>query len=56
MADKLLNIRFIPTGDQVADGFTKPLTLRQLEASRHNLNLESCDLRGVLNNVIYGIV
>ena len=43
VADKLLNIRFIPTGDQVADGFTKPLTLRQLEAFRHNLNLESCD-------------
>ena len=43
VVDKLLNIRFIPTGDQVADGFTKPLTQRQLEAFRHNLNLDSCD-------------
>ena len=32
VADKLLNIRFVPTRDQVADGFTKPLTLKQLEA------------------------
>ena len=40
VADKLLNIRFIPTGDQVADGFTKPLSLRQLEVFRHNLNLD----------------
>ena len=43
VADKLLNIRFIPTGDQVADGFTKPLTLRQLEAFKRNINLDSCD-------------
>ena len=43
VADKLLNIIFIPTGDQVADRSTKPLTLRQLEAFRHNINLESCD-------------
>lgn len=43
VADKLLNIRFVPTGDQVADGFTKPLTIRQLEAFRNNLNLDSCD-------------
>lgn len=28
VAEKLLNIRFIPTGDQVEDGFTKPLTLQ----------------------------
>ena len=42
-AEKLLNIRFIPTGDQVADGFTKPLTLHQLKAFRCNLNLDSCD-------------
>ena len=43
VVDKLLNIRFIPTGDHVADGFTKPLNLRKLEPFRHNLNLESCD-------------
>jgi histone deacetylase 1/2 len=40
VANKLLNIRFIPTGDQVADGFTKPLSNRQLEAFRRNLNLD----------------
>ena len=32
VANKLLNVQFVPTGDQVADGFTKPLSLRQLEA------------------------
>ena len=31
VADKLLEIRFIPSGDQVADGFTKALATRQLE-------------------------
>jgi histone deacetylase 1/2 len=40
VAQKLLHIRFIPTGDQLADGFTKPLTLRQLEVFRRNLNLD----------------
>jgi hypothetical protein len=40
VARRLLDIRFIPTGDQVADGFTKPLTVRQLEAFRNNLNLD----------------
>jgi hypothetical protein len=40
VAQKLLDIKFIPTGDQVADGFTKPLTVRQQEAFRNNLNLD----------------
>jgi histone deacetylase 1/2 len=40
VASKLLNIRFIPTGDQIADGFTKALSNRQLESFRHNLNLD----------------
>ena len=40
VANKLLNVRFIPTGDQVADGFTTPDSLRQLDAFRHNLNLD----------------
>jgi len=31
VARKLLDIRFIPTGDQLADGFTKPLTMRRLD-------------------------
>lgn len=40
VAQKLLNIRFVHTGDQVADGFTKPLSMRQLMAFRQNLNLD----------------
>jgi hypothetical protein len=35
----LLQIDFVPTGDQIADGFTKPITVRQLENFKHNLNL-----------------
>jgi hypothetical protein len=35
----LLQIDFVPTGDQVADGFTKPITVWQLENFKHNLNL-----------------
>jgi histone deacetylase 1/2 len=34
-----LQIDFVPTGDQVADGFTKALAVRQLENFKHNLNL-----------------
>jgi histone deacetylase 1/2 len=40
VAQKLLDIRFIPSGDQVADGFTKSLSTRQLEVFRRNLNLD----------------
>jgi histone deacetylase 1/2 len=36
---KQLEIRFIPSKDQVADGFTKPLPVRQFEEFRFNLNL-----------------
>jgi hypothetical protein len=36
---RLLQIDFVPTGDQVADGFTKAITVRQLEDFKHNLNL-----------------
>jgi hypothetical protein len=39
VARKLLDIRFIPSGDQVADGFTKSLSFRQLVVFRRNLNL-----------------
>jgi histone deacetylase 1/2 len=35
----LLQIDFVPTGDQIADGFTKPITVRQLENFKYNLNL-----------------
>jgi histone deacetylase 1/2 len=37
---RLLEIRFIPSQDQVADGFTKALAARQLEEFKHNLNLK----------------
>ena len=45
VAQKLFEIRFIPTGDQVADGFTKPLQVRQLQAFKNNLNLDVFRLR-----------
>jgi histone deacetylase 1/2 len=44
--DKLLDIIFIPNGDQVADGFTKPLSVRQLQAFRNNLNLSKVVIEG----------
>jgi histone deacetylase 1/2 len=34
-----LEVRFIPSKDQVADGFTKPLPYRAFEDFKHNLNL-----------------
>jgi histone deacetylase 1/2 len=34
-----LQIDFVPTGDQVVDGFTKALAVRQLENFKNNLNL-----------------
>ena len=37
--NKQSEIRFISSGDQVADGFTKPLPFRKLEEFKHNLNL-----------------
>jgi histone deacetylase 1/2 len=40
VAQKLLDIRFISSGDQVADRFTKSLSTRQLEVFRRNLNLD----------------
>lgn len=39
VAQGLLQIRLISTVDQVADGFTKALPVRQLELFRSNLNL-----------------
>jgi hypothetical protein len=42
VASKFLEVRFISTRDQVADGFTKPLLLRKLQQFRYNLNLDSC--------------
>jgi hypothetical protein len=43
VASKFLKIRFVSIRDQVADGFTKPLTLRKLQQFRYNLNLDNCD-------------
>jgi histone deacetylase 1/2 len=40
---KELEVRFVPSKDQVADGFTKPLPVRNFLEFRHNLNLVSCD-------------
>jgi histone deacetylase 1/2 len=39
VAKKFLDIRFIHSGDQIADGFTKPLSERLLVKFRNNLNL-----------------
>jgi len=39
VAQKLLDIRFISTNDQVADGFTKALPVQKLVMFRSNLNL-----------------
>ena len=41
VAQKLLDIRFIHTGDQVADGFTKPITAAKMREFKFNLNLVS---------------
>ena len=39
VAQKLLEIRFINSADQLADGFTKPLVATKVEEFRNNLNL-----------------
>ena len=41
VAQKLLDIRFINSGDQLADGFTKAITAAKLRQFRINLNLVS---------------
>jgi histone deacetylase 1/2 len=41
VAQKLLDIRFINTGDQLADGFTKPMSAYKMKEFRFNLNLTS---------------
>jgi histone deacetylase 1/2 len=43
VARKLLDIEYVSTKDQVADGFTKPLPVRQLEVFKHNLNMIRSD-------------
>jgi histone deacetylase 1/2 len=39
VAQKLLEIRFINSADQLADGFTKPLVANKVNVFRNNLNL-----------------
>jgi histone deacetylase 1/2 len=39
VAQKLLDICFINSGDQVADGFTKPINNAKMKEFRFNLNL-----------------
>jgi hypothetical protein len=39
VAKKQLEIRFSTSKDQVADGFTKALPMRQMENFQDNLNL-----------------
>jgi histone deacetylase 1/2 len=39
VARKLLDVRFIHTGDQLADGFTKALPIRAFQKFKDNLNL-----------------
>jgi hypothetical protein len=41
VAQKLLDVRFISTGDQLADGFTKPIAAPKMKEFRYHLNLES---------------
>jgi histone deacetylase 1/2 len=45
VSQKLLEIDFVSTNDQVADGFTKPLSVRLLENFKSNLNLVRSRLR-----------
>nr|AAK02020.2 Putative gag-pol polyprotein [Oryza sativa]AAP52036.1 retrotransposon protein, putative, Ty1-copia subclass [Oryza sativa Japonica Group] len=46
VAQKQLALQFVPSQDQVADGFTKALPVRQLQMFRNNLNLVDLRLRG----------
>jgi alpha-D-ribose 1-methylphosphonate 5-triphosphate synthase subunit PhnI len=45
VARKQLEIRFISTNDQVANGFIKALSLQKFTSFQHNLNLRRLRLR-----------
>jgi hypothetical protein len=47
VARKQLEIRFISTNDQVADGLTQAPTLQKFTTFQHNLNLDILGLRGL---------
>jgi hypothetical protein len=49
---KQLNIRFISTKDQLADGFTKAMSAQQLLHFQHNLNLSRLRLMGDVRDKI----
>ena len=46
MLNKLLEIDFVSSRDQVADGFTKALSVRLVENFKANLNLSSVMIEG----------
>jgi hypothetical protein len=52
VARKQLNIRFLSSKDQLADGFTKPLSLEKLTSFQQNLNLRWLILSGVLKIIV----
>ena len=41
-----LDVRFISSNDQIADGFTKPVTRAKLEQMKYNLNLVPVKIEG----------
>ena len=43
VASKELEIWFVPSRDQIADGFTKALATKQFEEFKRNLNLRRSD-------------
>ena len=53
VANKLLDIRFIHSWDQVADRFTKALPTRSFEDFKHNLNLMKLWLREGVKRDMY---
>jgi hypothetical protein len=48
VASKQLVIRFISTGDQTADGFTKVMSVQKLKKFQYHLNLVGLQSKGVL--------
>jgi hypothetical protein len=46
VAKRLLEVDYVTTGDQTADGFTKGLTMRKLENFKYNLNMRGVIERG----------